>query len=128
MLTSLYNPAPFHRRELLLDEKETRKYSAVFSKQVTHVLKKWSDLNQGNKKCYYYLHLLVTHFNVLSCLLYRYLLCEVCVPERNSLQLLDERAIHHTLRAAVNRAHGDYGSALFNIGVIGKQKCYFVCL
>ncbi|XP_056585534.1 ribonuclease P/MRP protein subunit POP5 [Triplophysa dalaica] len=47
----------------------------------------------------------------------RYLLCEVCVPERNSLQLLDERAIHHTLRAAVNRAHGDYGSALFNIGV-----------
>ncbi|KAI7797749.1 ribonuclease P/MRP protein subunit POP5, partial [Triplophysa rosa] len=47
----------------------------------------------------------------------RYLLCEVCVPERSSLELMDERAIHHTLRAAVNRAHGDYGSALFNIGV-----------
>uniref|UniRef100_A0A673GA84 Ribonuclease P/MRP protein subunit POP5 n=1 Tax=Sinocyclocheilus rhinocerous TaxID=307959 RepID=A0A673GA84_9TELE len=32
----------------------------------------------------------------------RYLLCE------------------HTLRAAVSRAHGDYGSALFNIGVMVK--------
>lgn len=49
-LTSLHNPAPFDRRGLLLVEKETRKYSAVFSKQVTHVLRKWSDLNQGNQK------------------------------------------------------------------------------
>lgn len=44
------------------------------------------------------------------------------MSERSSLQLLEERAIHQTLRAAVNRAHGDYGSALFNIGVTGKQK------
>ncbi|XP_055023570.2 ribonuclease P/MRP protein subunit POP5 [Misgurnus anguillicaudatus] len=50
----------------------------------------------------------------------RYLLCEVCVSNRNSLQLLEERVIHQTLRAAVNRAHGDYGSALFNIGVSVK--------
>uniref|UniRef100_A0A9J7ZT76 Ribonuclease P/MRP protein subunit POP5 n=1 Tax=Cyprinus carpio carpio TaxID=630221 RepID=A0A9J7ZT76_CYPCA len=51
---------------------------------------------------------------------YRYLLCEVCVPDRSSLQLLEDRSIYNTLRAAVKRAHGDYGSALFNIGVIVK--------
>uniref|UniRef100_A0A8C2J972 Ribonuclease P/MRP protein subunit POP5 n=1 Tax=Cyprinus carpio TaxID=7962 RepID=A0A8C2J972_CYPCA len=50
----------------------------------------------------------------------RYLLCEVCVPDRSSLQLLEDRSIYNTLRAAVKRAHGDYGSALFNIGVIVK--------
>ncbi|XP_030641224.1 ribonuclease P/MRP protein subunit POP5 [Chanos chanos] len=46
----------------------------------------------------------------------RYLLCELCVSERNSLQLLEERVIYHAVRAAVNRAHGDYGSAVCNIG------------
>lgn len=52
---------------------------------------------------------------------YRYLLFEVCVSERSSLQLLNEKAIIQTLKAAVNRAHGDYGSAHFNIGVLGKR-------
>ncbi|KAK9970385.1 hypothetical protein ABG768_026331 [Culter alburnus] len=50
----------------------------------------------------------------------RYLLLELCVSERRSLQLLNEKAIVHTLRAAVNRAHGDFGSAHFNIGVLVK--------
>ncbi|XP_051525961.1 ribonuclease P/MRP protein subunit POP5 [Myxocyprinus asiaticus] len=45
----------------------------------------------------------------------RYLLCEVCFSKRNSLQVLDERGIYHTVRAAVDRAHGDYGSALVNL-------------
>ncbi|XP_067268666.1 ribonuclease P/MRP protein subunit POP5 [Pseudorasbora parva] len=50
----------------------------------------------------------------------RYLLCEVCVSKRSSLQLLEGKAIYKTVQAAVNRAHGDYGSAQFNIGVIVK--------
>ncbi|XP_056102582.1 ribonuclease P/MRP protein subunit POP5 [Rhinichthys klamathensis goyatoka] len=50
----------------------------------------------------------------------RYLLCEICFSERSSLPLLEDKALYHTVRAAVNRAHGDYGSAHFNIGVTVK--------
>ncbi|XP_036434141.1 ribonuclease P/MRP protein subunit POP5 [Colossoma macropomum] len=46
----------------------------------------------------------------------RYLLCEVCVSERSKLQLLEERAIFQAVRAAVVKAHGEYGAALFSIG------------
>ncbi|XP_063049643.1 ribonuclease P/MRP protein subunit POP5 [Engraulis encrasicolus] len=42
----------------------------------------------------------------------RYLLCEVCVENRSSLLLLEEKAIYHAVKAAVARAHGDYGAAL----------------
>ncbi|XP_062399959.1 ribonuclease P/MRP protein subunit POP5 isoform X1 [Sardina pilchardus] len=42
----------------------------------------------------------------------RYLLCEVCVEDRSSLLLLEERTIYQAVKAAVARAHGDYGSAL----------------
>ncbi|XP_043102201.1 ribonuclease P/MRP protein subunit POP5 [Puntigrus tetrazona] len=50
----------------------------------------------------------------------RYLLCEVCVSDRRSLQLLEDRSIYYALRGAMSRAHGDYGSALFNIGMMVK--------
>ncbi|KAL6456355.1 hypothetical protein MHYP_G00348980 [Metynnis hypsauchen] len=46
----------------------------------------------------------------------RYLLCEVCVSERSKLQLLEEKAIYQAVKAAVVRAHGQYGTALFSIG------------
>ncbi|XP_076849950.1 ribonuclease P/MRP protein subunit POP5 isoform X2 [Brachyhypopomus gauderio] len=46
----------------------------------------------------------------------RYLLCEVCVSERNSLQLLTETAIYEAIKAAVIKAHGVYGAALYSIG------------
>ncbi|KAL7884040.1 hypothetical protein AOLI_G00068100 [Acnodon oligacanthus] len=46
----------------------------------------------------------------------RYLLCEVCVSERSKLQLLGERAVFQAVRAAVVKAHGQYGAALFSIG------------
>ncbi|KAJ8263278.1 hypothetical protein COCON_G00157350 [Conger conger] len=42
----------------------------------------------------------------------RYLLCELCVSDQSSLQLLDERAVFAAVRGAVSSAHGDYGSAL----------------
>ncbi|XP_012676693.1 ribonuclease P/MRP protein subunit POP5 [Clupea harengus] len=42
----------------------------------------------------------------------RYLLCEVCVEDRSSLLLLEERAIFHAVKTAVARSHGDYGAAL----------------
>ncbi|KAK2898852.1 hypothetical protein QQF64_031824 [Cirrhinus molitorella] len=50
----------------------------------------------------------------------RYLLCEVCVTDRSSLQLLESRTLYGALKAAVIRAHGDYGAALYNIGVAVK--------
>ncbi|XP_068166563.1 ribonuclease P/MRP protein subunit POP5 [Antennarius striatus] len=45
----------------------------------------------------------------------RYLLCEVVVSDRTSLLLLDERSIALTVRAAVGRAHGDYGMAMCSL-------------
>ncbi|KAG5840705.1 hypothetical protein ANANG_G00191530 [Anguilla anguilla] len=42
----------------------------------------------------------------------RYLLCELCVSEQSSLQLLDDRAVFTAVRGAVSSAHGDYGAAL----------------
>ncbi|XP_070820103.1 ribonuclease P/MRP protein subunit POP5 [Chaetodon trifascialis] len=46
----------------------------------------------------------------------RYLLCEVNVPDRSRLLLLDDRAIVATVKAAVARTHGDYGAALCSVG------------
>uniref|UniRef100_A0A673YJQ6 Ribonuclease P/MRP protein subunit POP5 n=1 Tax=Salmo trutta TaxID=8032 RepID=A0A673YJQ6_SALTR len=46
----------------------------------------------------------------------RYLLCEVCVSDRSNLLLLDDRAIYTATKAAVARAHGDYGAALSSLG------------
>ncbi|XP_068559755.1 ribonuclease P/MRP protein subunit POP5 isoform X1 [Cebidichthys violaceus] len=42
----------------------------------------------------------------------RYLLCEVNVPDRSRLLLLDDRAVALAVKAAVARTHGDYGAAL----------------
>ncbi|XP_040051719.1 ribonuclease P/MRP protein subunit POP5 [Gasterosteus aculeatus] len=42
----------------------------------------------------------------------RYLLCEVIVPDRRHLLLLDDRAVAASVREAVARVHGDYGAAL----------------
>ncbi|XP_048860419.1 ribonuclease P/MRP protein subunit POP5 [Brienomyrus brachyistius] len=50
----------------------------------------------------------------------RYLLCEIGVPEPASLQLLDERAVYTAVKAAVCRAHGDYGAALSSISFAVK--------
>ncbi|XP_062399960.1 ribonuclease P/MRP protein subunit POP5 isoform X2 [Sardina pilchardus] len=49
----------------------------------------------------------------------RYLLCEVCVEDRSSLLLLEERTIYQAVKAAVARAHGDYGSALLILSFAG---------
>nr|ADO28109.1 ribonuclease p/mrp protein subunit pop5 [Ictalurus furcatus] len=46
----------------------------------------------------------------------RYLLCEGCVSDSSSLQLLEERGIYQAVRAAVVKAHGEYGAARFSIG------------
>ncbi|KAI5622148.1 ribonuclease P/MRP protein subunit POP5, partial [Silurus asotus] len=46
----------------------------------------------------------------------RYLLCEVCVSDSSRLRLLEERSIYQAVKAAVIKAHGEYGAALFNIG------------
>ncbi|KAK3566310.1 hypothetical protein QTP86_032230 [Hemibagrus guttatus] len=46
----------------------------------------------------------------------RYLLCEVCVSDSSSLRLLEEKAIYQAVKAAVIKAHGEYGAALFSIG------------
>ncbi|XP_053360513.1 ribonuclease P/MRP protein subunit POP5 [Clarias gariepinus] len=46
----------------------------------------------------------------------RYLLCEVCVSDSSSLRLLEEKAVYQAVRAAVIKAHGEYGAALFSIG------------
>ncbi|KPP67579.1 hypothetical protein Z043_113808 [Scleropages formosus] len=45
----------------------------------------------------------------------RYLLCEVCVSNPSDLRLLDERAVFFAVKAAVSRAHGDYGTALIGM-------------
>ncbi|KAM8887197.1 ribonuclease P/MRP protein subunit POP5 [Spinachia spinachia] len=45
----------------------------------------------------------------------RYLLCEVIVPDRSRLLLLDDRAVAMSVKAAVARIHGDYGAALCSI-------------
>ncbi|KAL6114620.1 pop5 [Pungitius sinensis] len=45
----------------------------------------------------------------------RYLLCEVIVPDRSRLLLLDDRAVATSVKAAVARMHGDYGAALCSI-------------
>ncbi|XP_056320299.1 ribonuclease P/MRP protein subunit POP5 [Danio aesculapii] len=50
----------------------------------------------------------------------RYLLCELCVSEPSSLHLFEDKVVYQALRGAVNRAHGDYGAAIFNIGVLVK--------
>ncbi|XP_066500071.1 ribonuclease P/MRP protein subunit POP5 [Hoplias malabaricus] len=46
----------------------------------------------------------------------RYLLCEICVSDRNKLRILEEKAIYQAVKAAVTKAHGEYGAALFSIG------------
>ncbi|CAJ1068142.1 ribonuclease P/MRP protein subunit POP5 [Xyrichtys novacula] len=45
----------------------------------------------------------------------RYLLCEINVPDRSRLFLLDDRAVAAAVKAAVARMHGDYGAALCSI-------------
>ncbi|KAL2092476.1 hypothetical protein ACEWY4_012274 [Coilia grayii] len=50
----------------------------------------------------------------------RYLLCEVCVENRSSLLLLEEKSIYLAVKAAVARAHGDYGSALLIVSYAVK--------
>ncbi|CAG02499.1 unnamed protein product, partial [Tetraodon nigroviridis] len=45
----------------------------------------------------------------------RYLLCEVNVSDRSSLLLLDDRAVAAAVKAAVGRAHGDYGAAACSV-------------
>ncbi len=52
----------------------------------------------------------------------RYLLCEINVPDRSRLLLLDERAIIATVRAAVARTHGDYGAAVLSLRFSGKHR------
>ncbi|XP_072537250.1 ribonuclease P/MRP protein subunit POP5 [Salminus brasiliensis] len=46
----------------------------------------------------------------------RYLLCEVCVSERSMLRVLEEKDIYQAVKAAVTKAHGAHGAALFGIG------------
>ncbi|KAK2840621.1 hypothetical protein Q7C36_012200 [Tachysurus vachellii] len=46
----------------------------------------------------------------------RYLLCEVCVSDSSSLRLLEEKAIYQAVKAAVIKAHGEFGAALYSIG------------
>ncbi|XP_062855661.1 ribonuclease P/MRP protein subunit POP5 [Trichomycterus rosablanca] len=46
----------------------------------------------------------------------RYLLCEVCVSEGNNLRFLEEKAVYQAVRGAVQKAHGEYGAALYSIG------------
>ncbi|KAJ8414763.1 hypothetical protein AAFF_G00022860 [Aldrovandia affinis] len=50
----------------------------------------------------------------------RYLLCELCVSDQSSLQLLDDRAVFTGVRGAVCRAHGDYGAALCSVSFAVK--------
>ncbi|KAI1900723.1 hypothetical protein AGOR_G00052830 [Albula goreensis] len=50
----------------------------------------------------------------------RYLLCELCVSDQSSLQLLDDRAVFTAVREAVSRAHGDYGAALCSLAFAVK--------
>ncbi|XP_041643875.1 ribonuclease P/MRP protein subunit POP5 [Cheilinus undulatus] len=45
----------------------------------------------------------------------RYLLCEVNVTDRRQLFLLDDQAVRSAVRSAVERLHGDYGTALCSI-------------
>ncbi|XP_037113791.1 ribonuclease P/MRP protein subunit POP5 [Syngnathus acus] len=42
----------------------------------------------------------------------RYLLCEINVTDRNSLLLLNDKAIAEAVKEAVARIHGDYGAAM----------------
>ncbi|KAJ8379450.1 hypothetical protein SKAU_G00002280 [Synaphobranchus kaupii] len=50
----------------------------------------------------------------------RYLLCELCVSDQSSLQLLDERAVFTAVKGAVSWAHGDYGAALCSVSFAVK--------
>ncbi|KAG7480594.1 hypothetical protein MATL_G00057890 [Megalops atlanticus] len=50
----------------------------------------------------------------------RYLLCEVCVSDQSSLQLLDDRTVFSAVKAAVCHAHGDYGAALCSLSFAVK--------
>lgn len=51
----------------------------------------------------------------------RYLLCEVIVPDRRHLLLLDDRAVAASVREAVARVHGDYGAALCSSRFSGER-------
>ncbi|TRY55481.1 hypothetical protein DNTS_027870 [Danionella cerebrum] len=50
----------------------------------------------------------------------RYFLCEICVPDRDNLAYIKEKVVYYTIKAAVNKAHGDYGAAICNLGLSVK--------
>ncbi|XP_019718023.1 ribonuclease P/MRP protein subunit POP5 [Hippocampus comes] len=45
----------------------------------------------------------------------RYLLCEINVTDRNSLLLLNDKAIAAAVKEVVARIHGDYGAAMCSL-------------